>query len=193
MKWNTKYPTVKELIQKIGNMEDICQQLVHVEVETWVGIRSTAGFPFCISMQVLQYPAVESKWITQLQEPRCPRPLAFAKNYIFRFIYFFMCMSASLVYMSVCHLNVVPTEARRGSSNPLDLELQLVVSCQVDPGNQTWISEKVASGGNTEPFLEPLAFAIFYRIWKIFLNECLLLYILHPGDNVKRLNYWLFL
>lgn len=75
-----------------------------------------------------------------------------------------MCMSALLVYMSLCHLNVVPTEARRGSSKPLELELLLLVSCQVDAGHQTWISEKVANGVNGEPFLQPLAFAIFYKI-----------------------------
>ena len=49
------------------------------------------------------------------------------------------------MYVYVPHVCLVPEEARRGDQTPLELELQMVMSCHVDAENQTQGLWKIAN------------------------------------------------
>lgn len=52
----------------------------------------------------------------------------------FRFYFYLLCIGVLPIYLSVCYMCAVPTEARRGL-NPLEMELHTVVSHHAAAGN----------------------------------------------------------
>lgn len=68
------------------------------------------------------------------------------------------------MYVRAAHACLVPTESRRGASDPMDLEVETTVSYHVDAGKETWSSleEQPALLTAEPPFQPPHALLILY-------------------------------